>query len=64
MQPYNPQALVAARVAEMRQEAEASRQAREVKRARRRASRGLVPVRRPRTATPAGRTGRAGLPAS
>ena len=64
MQPYNPQALVAARIDEMRREAETTRQGREVKRARRRASRGQAPVRTPRTVTPAGRTGRAGLPAS
>jgi len=64
MQPYNPQAMVAARIDEMRREAETTRQAREVKRARRRASRGLAPVRTPRTAAPAGRRGHAGLPAS
>jgi hypothetical protein len=66
MQPYNPQALVAARIDEMRQEAETARQARDLKRARRRARRGQAPaqVRTPRTATPGGRTGRAGLPAS
>jgi hypothetical protein len=68
MQPYISQALVATRVAEMRREAEVARLAREVKRARRqarrRAGQGLAPVRLPRTATPAGRRGRAGLPAA
>src|SRR5215813_13487778 len=49
MQPYNPQALVAAaRIADMHREAEAARLAREVKRARRRAGQGLAPVRPPR----------------
>ena len=64
MQPYNPQALVTARIAEIRQEAETARQARQVKRARQRAGRAPAPVRMPRTATPPTRTGRAGLPAS
>jgi hypothetical protein len=64
MQPYNPQALVAARIADMHREAEAARLAREVKRARRRNGRGLAPVRPLRTATPAGQTARAGRPAA
>jgi len=64
MHPYNAQALVAARIADMHREAEAARLAREVKRARRRAGRGLAPVRPLHTATPAGQSERAGRPAA
>jgi hypothetical protein len=45
MQPYIPQALATARIAEMHREAETGRQVREVKRARRQARRTLAPVR-------------------
>ena len=64
MQPYISQALVAARIADMHRQAEAARLAREIKRARRRAGRGLAPVRPLRTAAPAGQTERAGRPAA
>ncbi len=64
MQPYNSQALVAARIADMRRDAETVRLARELKRARRRSSRGLAPVHPLRTATPAGRPEHAGRPAA
>jgi len=64
MQPYNMQALVADRIAEMRREAGTARLARELKRARRRAGRGLAPVRPLRTATPAAQPEHAGRPAA
>jgi hypothetical protein len=63
MQPYIPQALVAARIAEMHQEAESARLARQVRRARRLASLRLAPVRPLRTAAPVTHPERAGLPA-
>ena len=60
MQPYIPQALVTARIAEMHREADSERLAREVKRARRLASRVLAPVRPLRPAVTAARPERAG----
>jgi hypothetical protein len=63
MQPYISQALVATRIAEMRREAEVTRLARDVKRARP-PRRGLGRVRPVRTAQPAGRPEHAGLGAA
>ena len=61
MQPYISQALVATRIADMRREAETAQLARDVRRARRearrRAGRGLAPVRLLRSAKHAGRHG-------
>ena len=64
MQPYIPQALVSARIAEMHRDAKSAGQAREVKRARRRASWSLAPVRPLRTAAPAAQAQHAGRPAA
>jgi hypothetical protein len=61
MQPYIPQALVTARIAEMHREADSERQARELKRARRLAGRVLAPVRPLRVAATAARPERAAL---
>jgi hypothetical protein len=63
MQSYLSQALMAARTADMRHEAEVAQLIREAKRARRRAGR-PARVRRLRTATPARRAQGAGLPAA
>ena len=63
MQPYIPQALVTARIADMHREADSARRAGEVKRARRRASWVLAPVRPLRGTGPAAQPERAGLPA-
>ncbi|HCU91827.1 MAG TPA: hypothetical protein DHU96_03460 [Actinobacteria bacterium] len=68
MQPFISQALVATRIAEMRREAEVAQLARDGrlarKQARRRGGRGLAPVRLLRTAKPACRPERTGLPAA
>jgi hypothetical protein len=64
MQPYIPQALAAARIAGLHQEAESTRLAREVKRARLRAGRGLAQVHPLRPATPAAHAERAERPAA
>ena len=63
MQSYLSQALVAARTAEIRQDAEVAQMIREAKQARRRAGR-PARARRLRAATPARGAQHAGLPAA
>jgi hypothetical protein len=63
MQSYLSQALVAARTADIRHEAEVAQLIREAKQARRRAGRPVL-LRRLRTVTPVRGAERAGLPAA